>query len=540
MYILGISGGTRQGYQDSAATLIKDGKVVAAVEEERLTRMKHAAGLLPEKAIRYVLKSQKIALRDVAYITTHGSTWQPDFRHTLRRYLLSKFGHSPEIELVHHHDAHCASAFYASGFDKAMIVSFDLSGDGIATQLAIGDGQTMTVVERIAKPDSLGIFYSLLTQFCGFVRDSDEYKVMGLSSYGKKGSYDFGWLLPYGQGKYTLNTDYIVVPGPGQPNPSKQEPFYSEKFIEKLGPPRLPDAPMTPYYEDIAASGQFHLENAIVDIVTAFQQRTGLRKLCLAGGVALNCVANQRLMNLAGVDAIYVQPAASDAGVSLGAAYLTAVKYGEHVEPLADVYLGPEYTADEILTTLQDANVRYTHVDDIASYAAQKVADNKIVGWFQGRMEFGPRALGKRSILANPTNKAMKDIVNAKIKFREEFRPFCPSVLEEETHTYFAGKSLTAPYMTITYDVKPEYIEKLPSITHVDHTARIQTVNRQQNASFYDYLRALKSLIGVGVTLNTSFNVKGDPIVNTPYQALATFYGSGMDTLILGNYVLNK
>ena len=540
MYILGISGGTRQGYQDSSAVLLKDGQVVAAVEEERLLRMKHAAGILPEKAIRYVLGSQNIRLQDVDYLTTHGSTWTPDFRPTLRRYMISKFGYCPEIELVHHHDAHCASAYYASGFDKAMLLSTDLSGDGISTELAIGSGRDMQVVQRFAKPESLGIFYSLLTQFCGFMRDNDEYKVMGLSSYGKKGSYDFRWLLDYGQGAYTLNRDYIVVPGNGQPNPSKQEPFYTEKFLEKLGAPRLPDGPMTSYYEDIAASGQKHLEDVMIDLVTKFHKKTGLRKLCLAGGVALNCVANQQLMNLDFIDDIYVQPASSDAGVALGAAYLTAVKHGETVASLPDVYLGPQFSQDEIREALNTAGVTYDEVADIAAYAAQKVAENKIVGWFQGRMEFGPRALGGRSILANPTVKDMQDIVNAKIKFREEFRPFCPSVLEEEVPLYFEGKAASAPYMTITYDVKPDAVEKLPSVTHVDRTARIQTVTEKQNPLFYQYLKELKNLIGVGVTMNTSFNVKGDPIVNTPYQALGTFYGSGMDTLILGNYVVNK
>jgi carbamoyltransferase len=540
MYILGISGGTRQGYQDSAATLIKDGRVVAAVEEERLRRVKHCAGLLPELAIRYVLQSQGISIREVAYLTTHGSTWTPDFRPRLRRYMLSKFGYCPEIELVHHHDAHCASAYYASGFDEAMIISTDLSGDGISTELAIGRGQDMTVVERIAKPNSLGIFYSLLTQFCGFVRDNDEYKVMGLSSYGRRNSHDFRWLLDYGQGAYSLNPEYILAPPPGQGNPSKQEPFYSNRFLEKLGDPRLPDAPMTNYYEDIAASGQRHLEDVLVDLATGFHQRTGLRKLCLAGGVALNCVANQRLMNLDWLDQIYVQPAASDGGISLGAAYLTALQHGEPVAPLANVYLGPHYSNDQIKAALDQAHVAYTEIDDIAAYAARQVADNKIVGWFQGRMEFGPRALGCRSILANPTNPQMQDIVNARIKFREQFRPFCPSVLEEDAAVYFEGKASPAPYMVITYDVKDGQRDVLPSVTHVDQTARIQTVNHAQNPLYYQYLQELKGLIGVGVTMNTSFNVKGDPIVNTPFQALATFYGSGMDTLVIGNYILNK
>lgn len=541
MYILGLMGGTRLGYQDTSAALLKDGELVSFVEEERLSRIKHSPGTLPERAIRYILESQNISIRDVDYAVSHGITWQPDFRNTLREFFLSKFGGCPKnIELVHHHDAHCASAYYASGFKDTMVISFDNSGDGVSTQLAIGSNNELKLIDRYERPNSLGVFYLFLTEYCGFLKDEDEYKVMGLSSYGDREKYDFSWLLEYGNGRYQINLDYLKSFKPGEPGSHKQIPIYNEKLIQRLGSPREPGATMTKYYMDIAASGQKYLEDVIVNLVTKFHKATELRRLCLAGGVALNVVVNQRLMNLDFIDEIYIQPAANDAGVSLGAAYLIASKLGENIKPLPNLYFGPEYSNDEIERALKLADVGYVRVDDVSTYAAQKVASNKIVGWFQGRMEFGPRALGNRSIFANPTNKDMQDIVNNKVKFREEFRPFCPSVLEEDAPLYFKGKSKMSPYMTITYDVKKDYIGKLSAVTHVDNTSRIQTVNKEQNSLFYSYLKELKKLTGFGVTLNTSFNVKGEPIVNTPFNTLATFYGSGMDILIIGNFVISK
>jgi carbamoyltransferase len=297
---------------------------------------------------------------------------------------------------------------------------------------------------------------------------------------------------------------------------------------------------MSHYYEDIAAAGQEHLENVVVDLVSRMHQETNLRKLCFAGGVALNCVLNQKLMNLDYIEELYIQPAASDAGLALGACYIIAKREGFETEPLTDVYLGPQYANAEIKEALDLTNVRHEEISDVASYAAHKVVENKIVGWYQGQMEFGPRALGSRSILANPMNPDMKDIVNNKIKFREQFRPFTPSILEEDLPQYFKGKMKVSPYMTITYDAKQGVSEIIPSVIHVDNTVRVQTVNSCQNALYYEYLQELKKLSGHGITLNTSFNVKGDPVVNTPYNALATFYGSGMDILIMGNFIIKK
>jgi carbamoyltransferase len=518
---------------------MKDSQVIASVEEERLLRVKHAPGRLPEKAIRFVLSFDRISMEDVDYLVFPGETYK-NFKDILGQYMVSKFGSCPEIELVNHHDAHCASAYYASGFDEAMVISSDLSGDSVCTEFCNGSGQDLKVMRRFPKPNSLGIFYSIMTQYVGFQRDNDEYKVMGLSSYGRRGTYDFSWFLKYGNGTYELDTDYIRIPQPGQPNPSKQEPFYNQKLVNRMGAPRLPEGEVTAYHEDIAACAQEHLEKVFVDMVTHLHKETGLSKLCLAGGVALNCVVNQRLMNLDFINDFYIQPAASDAGLSLGAAYLIARRKGKTLSALPDVFLGPEYTDHELQQSLDMAGVKYSEEKNVAALAAQKVSEDKIVGWFHGRMEFGPRALGNRTILANPQNPDMKDIVNQKIKFREQFRPFAPSVLEEDSPDYFVGKSKKAPYMTITFDVAEGVKDVIPSVVHVDDTSRIQTVNKDQNALYHDYLNELKKTTGHGVTLNTSFNVKGDPIVNTPYQALATFYGSGMDVLIMGNFVLEK
>jgi len=539
MYVLGISGGVRQGLQDGSASLLKDGKVIAAVEEERLARVKHAPGYLPEKAVRFVLDKANIELKDVDYLVYPGYTYK-NFKTVLSRYFNSKFCYCPEVELVYHHDAHCASAYYASGYDEAMIISMDFSGDQVSTQLAVGRNGKIDVLKKFHKPNSLGIFYSLITQFTGFRRDSDEYKVMGLSSYGKRGTHDLSWLLNFGNGDYELDPRYILIEDPEIPNPSKQESLYTDAFIEKLGKPRIPTDDMTEFYENIAASGQEHIENCILDLAKWLSNETGLNKLCMAGGVALNCVANQKLMNSDFIDELFIQPAASDAGLSLGGAYMVTDAQGGQIAPMHDVYYGPEYSDDEILEALKMTNVKYSIIDNIAEYAAKRVSEDKIVGWYQGRMEFGPRALGNRSILANPCNPDMQDIVNEKIKFREKFRPFTPSVLEEEVPKLFEGKMQVSPYMTITYDAKDGVKDIIPSVVHVDNTVRIQTVNENQNKLYYEYLQHLKKRLGYGITMNTSFNVKGDPIVNTPYHAISTFFGSGMDTLIMGNYVVEK
>lgn len=540
MYILGISGGIRLGYHDIGAALLKDGKLVAAVEEERLNRIKHSPNQLPQLSIKSVLESEGISIKDVDIIASHGITWGEVFEDVLKNYFEGEFGYCPSIERAHHHDGHAASAFYASDFDEAIILTMDGSGDGISMEWAIGKGQDMEVIERFERPNSLGIFYSMITQYCGFTRDRDEYKLMGLSSYGDRKKFDFSDVIYFEQGKLILNQEYIKEIKPKNPQPTRQEMIFSQKLIDKFGPKRFKDEPLTEHFQDIAASAQAHVENIIIKIIEFLHKKTGLRNLCLAGGVALNCAANLKIMNLDYLDDIYVQPASNDEGVAIGVAYLIARKHGIKIQPMDSVYLGPEYTNEEIKKILDVLNVKYSYEENPSLYAAQKVSENKVIGWFQGRMEIGPRALGNRSILANPTHPDMRDIVNQKIKFRDSFRPFCPSVLEEDINRFFVGKKKIAPHMTINYDVTELAKEKIPSVVHVDNTARIQTVNKNQNELYYKFLSHLKEITGIGVCLNTSFNVNNEPIVNTPREAVATFFGSGMDCLVIGNYILEK
>lgn len=540
MYVLGINGGVRLGYQDISAVLMKDGEVIAAVEEERLNRIKHSPGQLPEFAVKQVLQQAGITIHDVDFIASHGSTWGDKYEEVLQGYFTYNFGHCPAIRRVHHHNAHGASAFFASGFDEALVLTIDNSGDGVSTKISHGKGAELIPITEYTRPNSLGMFYSLITQFCGFRRDTDEYKLMGLSSYGDRKKYNFDWLLKYGNGTYSFDDQYLKYIEPGQSQPTRQEMVFSDKFIEKLGKKRLSHEPLTQYQKDLAASAQQQFENVLLDLVTHHHKQTGLRKLCLSGGAALNCVANQQLMNLDFIDELYVQPASSDAGISLGAAYLVSVLEGATPRKMQTAYLGNEYSNEEIKKVLDFSNITYKNTDNPAAYAAQKVSEDKVIGWFQGKMEFGPRALGNRSILANPANAAMKDIVNSKIKFREAYRPFCPSVLEEDSELYFTGKQPIAPYMTITYDVKESQGTKIPAVTHVDNTARIQTVNQKQNPLYYQLLLQMKQITGMGVVLNTSFNRNREPMVCSPLDAISCFYGSGLDCLVMGNFVMEK
>jgi len=538
MIVLGINGGVRMGYQDIAAALIIDGVTVAAVEEERINRIKHSPGMIPHQSIQAVLNMANIKMSDVDLVVSHGSTWGELYEKVLKEYLIRYFGSCPRIERIHHHIAHAASAWFASGFDQAMILTMDASGDGIALQRAVGDSNGIKVLEQVPRSNSLGIFYSMMTQFCGFTRDTDEYKLMGLAPYGDASINSLDEILEVSDSGYVFNQDFFKTMEPGAPQPTRQQTIYNQKLINLLGEERRPGSEMTQKYKDVAASTQFKLRDAIIAVVKQFHKETGIRKLCLAGGVALNCAVNKDLMNLDIIDDVFVQPASGDNGISLGAAMWGADALGDKVVPPKDVYLGHQFTNNEIQNRLDLMGMRYRSVDDPAGAAAQLVSENKVVAWFQGRAEFGPRALGNRSILGNPQHPEMKSLINAKIKFRESFRPFCPSVLAEDSHLYFKGKLPGAPYMTINYDVHEDL--DLPSITHVDGTARIQTVESAVNPLYYDYLQQLKSITGHGVSINTSFNRNREPIVNTPIDAVSAYCGSGMDALIIGDFVLEK
>jgi carbamoyltransferase len=533
-----MSGGVRHGAQDGAAALLRDGQLVAAIEEERLLTMKHAVGLLPERAIRACLKVAGIGIQHVDLVATHGESY-PDYEEVLGRWFRMNFGYCPPIRKYNHHLAHCASAYYASGFDDSMVFSTDLSGDLVSTMLGHAKDGDIDVLQTFRRPNSLGVFYCLVTQFLGFRRDSDEYKVMGLSSYGRP-TIDLSWLLQYDRGEYCLNQSYLRKVLPGQSNPSKQEPMYEPSFLEKMGRPRLDGEPMNEFYEDVAMSAQRLLENTAVHMIERLHQKTASRSLCVAGGVGLNCVMNQRLLALPFIDRIFVQPAASDAGVALGAAYLAARQNGESIGPFSNAYLGVPYSEGDIRAALDLLGVPYRREKNITEFATEQLAAGKIMGLFQGADEYGPRALGNRSILANPRDPCMKDLVNERIKFRETFRPFAPSILEEHAPAYLKGYKHPARYMTLTFDVVEEKQPDIAAVVHVDGTARAQTVSPEENPFYYNLIRSFHQATGIPALLNTSFNVKGQTIVHNPVHAVGTFYGSGMDHLLIPPFVLSK
>lgn len=540
MNILGINGGVRLGYQDVSAALIVDGKVVAAIEEERLNRVKLSPGRISEKSIDKVLEIGGLTIKDIDVVASHGETWGEEYQNKLENYFKGVFGYSPLIKRYHHHDAHAASTFFASGYEKALVITIDNSGDGVSTQISIGEGKELKTIKRFTRPNSLGIFYSMITQYCGFTRDSDEYKLMGLASYGAP-KYDLSDIISSQlNGNYTVNEKYLKEIKTGESQPTRQEIMFSDELISLLGPNRKKREPINQHYKDVAASAQKAFEDVFINLIEHFVKETGISKICLAGGVALNCVMNQKIMNLDIVEQLYIQPASGDAGISLGSAYLAAAENETKVLPMENVYLGSSFSDDEIEKMLNTCQIRFKKTVNKFEEAAKLIAEGKVIGWFQGRDEFGPRALGNRSILASPLIKGMNDIVNKKIKFRETFRPFCPSVLEEDSHLYFEGKQNIASNMTITYDVKQEIKEIIPAVTHIDGTARIQTVNKSQNLDYYNLLIKLKDFTGHGVVMNTSFNVKDEPIVHTPQDAIKTFYGSGIDALCMGNYLIEK
>lgn len=541
MKILGISGGFRQGYQDVSTCLVIDGKVIAAVEEERLNRIKFSAGRLPYLSVLEVLKISNIQFSELDFIAFHGSTWGDEIQPRLEDYFIQHFGSCPKFIRFHHHDCHAASTYFASSFEKATVISFDNSGDGISLQIMKGENGKLELVQRFDRPNSLGLFYQVITQYCGFVKDSDEYKVMGLSSYGNREAYDFSWLIDFQDGRLQINKEFILVPQPGASSLHKDEMVFNESFIKKMeAKRRIPKSEMTSFYKDVAASAQQHFENVLLKIVKHYIEKTGYSKVCFAGGAALNCVANQKIMNASFVEKLFIQPASGDAGISMGAAWLCSIENNCPPKPTETAYLGTNFDNNEIETILKISNVPYQFIKNPSEDAAKEIYNNKVIGWFQGAMEFGPRALGNRSILANATNAKMQDLVNKKIKFRESFRPFCPSVLEEDAPLYFEGKQKIAPYMTITYNVKKEMQKEIPAVTHIDRTARIQTVNQNQNKRFYELLAELKRLTGHGVVMNTSFNLSHEPIVNSPRDAIATFFASGMEVLYLGNFKILK
>lgn len=539
-YVLGINGGVRPGYQDVSAVLLCNGKLLAAIEEERLNRIKHSAGQLPILAVKEVLRIAGITIQQVNVVAFHGSTWQAAIEDVLQAHFKNYFGYCPPLQRYHHHACHAASAYYASGFSKALVITVDGSGDGISTSISIADKSGLTVIKEFERPQSLGIFYSAITQLCGFTRDADEYKLMGLAAYGNPVAYNLDWLLHTTADGYYFNTDYLVPIVPGQPSPSRYEMLFNQKLIDKLGVNKRTESEIAVPHKNLAASAQQQLEKVLCHLISTYVKQTGIGHVCMAGGVALNCLANQKIEALPDVHQLYIQPASTDAGISLGAAYLACCQNNVLPETMEHVFYGNRFTDEQIEKAIKNCHVNGSREENPVTQAAKELAQNKVIGWFQGAMEFGPRALGNRSILANAAAPGIQSMVNQKIKFREGFRPFGASVLEEDFPLYFEAKCAQAPFMTKVFNVKPAYRELLKGVTHADGTCRVQTVNQQQNPLYYQLLTEVKKLTGTGVLLNTSFNLSHEPIVATPNQALASFFSSGLDALYMGSFHIHK
>jgi len=591
MRILGISA----FYHDSAAALVEDGRIVAAAQEERFTRKKHDASF-PHHAIGYCLDAVGAKLSEIDHIAFYDKPflkferlletyvafaprgfrsfqmaiplWLKEklFQKSLLRKQLSQFDEEVSAEkllFTEHHLSHAASAFFPSPFEKAAVLTMDGVGEWATTSAAVGEGNRLELFQEIHFPHSLGLLYSALTYYTGFKVNSGEYKVMGLA--------------PYGEPKYAkLILDHLIDLKPDGSFRLDMSYFdyctgltmTNERFAKLFGEPvRTPDKLLTPFHMDVAASIQAVLDEAVLRLTRGLASQTGVRNLCLAGGVALNCVANGKVLRDGKFDQIWIQPAAGDAGGAVGAALAAFHQFKDQPRRIASsdgmsgAFLGPEYAQADLEQRLKAAGARFTVMSEaeMVDTSAKALADQLAIGWFQGRMEFGPRSLGARSILGDPRSPTMQKNLNLKVKYRESFRPFAPAVLREDVADWFELES-DSPYMLLVADVRKDRrrvmtaeeqalfgIDKLnisrseiPAVTHIDYSARIQTVSEATNPLFHRLLTQFKRLTGCPVLVNTSFNVRGEPIVCTPEDAFRCFMGNELDLLVAGNCVLRK
>ena len=550
-------------YHDAAAALIENGRVIVAAEEERFTRRKHDSGF-PKNAIRFCLdytntsaselksvvfyeKPIKKLERALVSSKSHGEQAAKlvdrhlrNFVHResrIREDLLAALGCEVPVEYCEHHLSHAASAFYTSPFERAAILTVDGVGEWATTGLYVGGPNGIEQVKEIHYPNSIGLFYAAMTAYLGFEVNEGEYKVMGLASYGQP-TYDeqvSKLLTLHEDGSFTNNLDYFSYT-------YDETGMFTPKLVDLLGPARDPTEPVTERHMNIAASLQKLCENALVNLTKAAHRQTGLENLCMAGGVAHNVVANSRILAESGFKQIFIQPASGDSGSSIGAA-LQAYSGHAPISPLElyDTCLGPSFSNEIVEEALKQFGAEYERYapDALCEQTGRLLNDGFVIGWFQGRMEFGPRALGCRSILASPCRSDMKEILNARVKFREEFRPFAPAILEEYASEYFYQTG-NSPYMLFCPKVREDKKDIIPAVTHVDGTARVQTVSKALNARFYAMIEAFAKLSGVPVVINTSFNVKGEPIVCTPVDALKCFYGTDIDFLVIGDFIVRK
>ena len=534
--ILGVYGGTTLGQHDPSAVIVRDGKLIAACEEERFIRVKSPLGCLPINSIRACLREAGLDISDVDLVAHPGETYL-DMPERLRLFLNHYFRYAPPVRMINHQLAHIASAYFCSGFEQAMCLSYDAYGDRISAALATGSQELgVKVFEVRQRENSLGMFYSTMTSYLGFLVSEDEYKVMGLAPYGRE-EVDLSPFVDVSDDGYCVNPEYLRT---DYAECTMYEPLYDQRLVDLLGAARCPGEPITERHKNIAFATQKALERCAVSLVTYLYEKTGLDSLCMAGGVSLNCSANGVLSKLPFVRRLFVQPAASDRGLALGCALKVAHDSGAILNyPLESVSLGPTYSEYRIRHDLTLTGADFVQLDDPAGEAAKMVAAGKIIGWFQGRSEFGPRALGNRSILADPRHAQMKDVINARVKFREEFRPFAPSVLEEFASELFEMDGLS-PFMTVAKQVRAAWRDRLRAITHVNGTARVQTVSRKTLPLYHRLISEFFLLTGVPAVLNTSFNIRGQPIVETPLDALATFAATGLDALFIGPFLVLK
>ena len=586
-YILGISA----FYHDSAACLLRNGEIVAAGQEERFTRKKGDAAF-PTEAVNYCLKTAGIGVHDLSYVGFYdkpllkferiletylgvaprgfrsflmaGPLWIKDKLYIDRQLRDSLDGYKGEILYSEHHESHAASAFFPSPFEKAAILTIDGVGEWATASIGRGDGNDIEILDELHWPDSLGLLYSAFTYYTGFKVNSGEYKVMGLAPYGEPKYVDLilNELMELrDDGSFRLDQKFFnYLTGLTMTNGEFDKLFG--------GPPRVPESPLTQREMDLARSVQVVCEEIMLRMARTAHKRTGFDNLCLAGGVALNCVGNGRLLREGPFKRIWIQPAAGDAGGALGVAQLIHYRHSKqprkvcpNCDSMKGSYLGPEFAPDEIESFLKETGAPYVRLDgpEMSNRVADILADEKIVGWFNGRMEFGPRALGARSILGDPRSPRMQAQMNIKIKFREGFRPFAPAVLRERVNDYFELDT-DSPYMLIVAPVQKHRripltaeqhklwgIDKLnvprsdlPAITHIDYSARVQTVTRNTNAEYYDLIKAFEKKTGCAVLVNTSFNVRGEPIVCTPDDAYRCFMRTNIDYLVLGPFLLDK
>lgn len=595
MIILGINA----YHGDAAAAIIRDGELVAAVEEERFNRCKHCAGF-PTESVRYCLEAAGVSIEDVEHI---GISRDPsahlhkkilfaatraaksvgggfdrsrqssgeksgrgifgavaerlanaarvrDLKDELARTLdVPKSRLRAQFHNIEHHRAHLASSFFVSPFERAALLSIDGFGDFISTMWGVGDGNSIEVLGQVEYPHSTGILYTATTQFIGFPHYGDEGKVMGLAPYGEpRYMEEFRDLIKTEEGgRFRLNLDYFrhhaegveMTWDDGSPVIGR---IFSDEYVKRFGPAREPGAPLTNRERDIAASLQQRLEEVGFHVLNHLHEKTGLTDLGLSGGVAYNSVMNGKILLNTPFRRVFVQPAAGDSGTAVGVCYqiyngILNRPRGFHME---GAYTGPEFSDALILEELVRSGVQFeTYTDrEVTRRAAQDIADGAVMGWFQGRMEFGPRALGNRSIVVDPRRADMKDILNDRIKKREPFRPFAPSILEEHVGEYFE-QTHPAPTMLMVYQIKPEHRATIPAVTHVDGSGRLQTVSREVNERYYQLISDFHELTGVPVVLNTSFN-ENEPIVCTPRHAIDCFMKTRMDVLYIGNYAVRR